>query len=79
MGEYGNDTDRHCYPCNSICIKCYGPDNGQCIECNPITAYLDPRIDLCVTCPEGNYGSNDELQCLKCHETCLSCSGPLEN
>ncbi|CAD8136460.1 unnamed protein product [Paramecium pentaurelia] len=41
--------DQDCYPCDSICKECYGPVNGNCLECE-LPYFLNGQTCE-VTCP----------------------------
>ncbi|CAK55961.1 unnamed protein product (macronuclear) [Paramecium tetraurelia] len=41
--------DRDCYPCDSICKECYGPNNGNCLECESPYFLNGQTCEL--TCP----------------------------
>lgn len=62
---------KQCRPCHSECkLSCSGPDAGQCLECVHVRdgKYCVPK------CPETKYPLNGV--CVKCHETCVGCTGP---
>ncbi|CAD8053689.1 unnamed protein product [Paramecium primaurelia] len=67
-----------CYSCNSICKECYGPINGNCLQCespyflyqqkcqNTCPFYTDYTDRVCKeSCP-----SNTVIQGMKCQTSC---------
>lgn len=71
-------TSNNCLKCHDDCSVCSGTLNTDCISCrNPSYLILNKESqNLCLeNC--GNYYYQNSQNCLKCHEKCLTCSGPL--
>ena len=68
-----------CLGCDSRCKDCDGPTStDHCLSCSPGTlplTYLSGKSCL-EECPRGKYKSPNAQDCLSCHSTCSSCSGP---
>nr|CAD7434718.1 unnamed protein product [Timema monikensis] len=66
-GEYWEGG--HCRPCHSICEKCDGPTETNCISCSPPLLLEGSRC--LATCLEGSF--LDQGVCVPCLHTCQRC------
>lgn len=71
-GTYRND--RLCHSCPHLCSEC--DDSHSCNRCHP-SSFLLPDTSCSKHCPEGMFASSNN-SCLSCHQSCFSCSGPLD-
>jgi hypothetical protein len=60
--------------CHSTCLTC-ATTPTQCTSCPP-QSFLAP--DSSCICQAGTYRDSSTTQCLPCHPSCLTCSGPLD-
>lgn len=65
---------KNCERCHESCRGCSGPNENQCIYCNPGVTF-DPLTGTCKCTIVGQSMVNG--YCESCHNTCLGCSGPL--
>ena len=65
-----------CSECNSSCKSCNGPANDQCLSCS-LPFYLQETscVSACKT-SKSYYTDSVNFLCLKCNETCKTCTGP---
>lgn len=61
------------YQCVDGCLQCDVRTNA-CLECEGFFI----NNGTCQSCPNGFYRTvqNGEQKCVKCHSTCMQCSGP---
>jgi len=64
-----------CLECHQSCLDCKGPSHRQCTSCFNQSALKD---GVCMSCPRGEYFSNDLNNCDACHPSCVNCTGFLE-
>ncbi|CAK74559.1 unnamed protein product (macronuclear) [Paramecium tetraurelia] len=81
MSKYYDTGIQECSICSTDCLDCItSPTN--CTSCNP-EKYLLGNSCQCKTKLQGSflttYFVESKNQCLNCHYSCLSCSGPLVN
>ena len=64
-----------CFACSDYCIDC---DNAKsCKRCLPNT-YLVRNTTCLPSCPSNSFTAPDNT-CISCHQSCLSCNGPLQS
>ena len=61
-----------CLPCHTECHGCWGGASTQCAACPAGRVFL--RGECLLACPLGHYPDR-QAQCMRCHHTCLSCTG----
>ena len=75
------DNSNICEDCHTPCLTCNGPNNNNCLSCdtgNALNGKFHFVDKTCIqTCPSNTY--DDSNVCRACHNTCLSCSGALDN
>ncbi|XP_036930390.1 proprotein convertase subtilisin/kexin type 6 isoform X1 [Acanthopagrus latus] len=73
LGYYEDIASRRCRHCHRGCERCVGQSAGDCLSCRR-GIYLDTLNSSCSdNCPPGYFGDDNQRQCVKCHETCMSC------
>lgn len=58
-GFYGVDELSSCLICHFSCLKCDGPLQNNCTECNKGHDYLEIASGRCLECPIGFYGNQN--------------------
>lgn len=69
--KYPNDTSKTCEPCFTSCLHCYGPSDKDCTECKE--GFSKDTLGRCKE-KECSIGSYLNIECIKCHESCSTCS-----
>ncbi len=64
-----------CSACSENCVKCKNPDS--CQKCLP-TYFLLQNASCLLSCPSNFYATYRNT-CMPCHQSCLSCNGPLQS
>ncbi|KAL4466277.1 hypothetical protein ABPG73_005198 [Tetrahymena malaccensis] len=68
--QFLDKNSNSCIQCNQDCYQCSGPNNNQCLSCNP------PKIlqgNQCKSnCDDGFYAGNNN-KCQPCDLNCLTC------
>jgi proprotein convertase subtilisin/kexin type 5 len=77
-----NPSETVCVACHSSCKTCSGgAEINRCESCNidGPTPYYFPNERICVSiCPPYTFVSDQMNKiCSRCHEECLTCSGPI--
>ena len=73
VGYWLDQVHNNCSQCSAECAVCSGPSNQECASC-AVGYFLQPNSTICrSTCPAGFYGRNENNNCLRCPEGCLSC------
>ncbi|KAL4494498.1 hypothetical protein ABPG72_019908, partial [Tetrahymena utriculariae] len=67
--------DNNCQNCSDNCLKCN--EFKTCLECGNNTHIK--QNGKCGECEKNEYADKSTNKCMKCHETCLSCKGSLNN
>ncbi|XP_078711101.1 uncharacterized protein LOC144931064 [Lampetra fluviatilis] len=73
--RYFADADRECQHCPQHCEAC--TNATACAKCSYLYSLLGGKCY--VVCPDGYYEGVDEGRCLRCQESCATCSGPGED
>ncbi|XP_023221254.1 furin-like protease 2 [Centruroides sculpturatus] len=75
-GFYKSDMN-NCEPCDKSCLTCLSGTNKNCTTCK-FNKYLINGMCRDEKCPESYYLRElpDGKECLPCHHSCKSCSGP---
>lgn len=69
-----------CEVCHVSCVSCYGPLESQCLACKKGWLLEDGHQSNCVSkCLPGYRLDEEERKCVKCPETCQSCSASSDN
>ena len=74
-GKYPNSLNFQCSNCDSICKKCSGPNNNDCLECESGT-HLSPfnqGFTCLKNCLTSYYENSTGGTCLSCYKTCFTC------
>ncbi|XP_059215228.1 proprotein convertase subtilisin/kexin type 6 isoform X2 [Centropristis striata] len=72
-GHYGDKVSRRCRRCYKGCEGCVGQSANDCLSCQR-GLYLDTLNSTCINiCPPGYFADENQRQCLKCRDTCMSC------
>ncbi|XP_072237135.1 proprotein convertase subtilisin/kexin type 6 isoform X1 [Leuresthes tenuis] len=73
LGHYGNIASRRCRRCYKGCERCVGQSAGDCLSCRR-GLYFNMLNSSCTdTCPPGFFADENERQCMKCHDSCVTC------
>ena len=75
-----DETPKLCKDCHTTCLRCTGPNNIHCSECDTsLNLYLHEN-NTCATCDllSGKY-TTAAGRCLSCHVSCQTCTGGLES
>ena len=71
--------------CHDCCRSCIGPNEEDCMECNPENGCyaMDNDVAKCIfNCIDSSialYIEEASNRCLPCHPNCSRCSGPLDS
>ncbi|XP_034064301.1 proprotein convertase subtilisin/kexin type 6 [Gymnodraco acuticeps] len=73
LGHYEDIASRRCRHCFKGCEECEGRSASSCLSCRR-GLYLNTLNSSCIhTCPTGYFADENQRQCLKCHDTCMTC------
>ncbi|EAR84803.2 zinc finger lsd1 subclass family protein (macronuclear) [Tetrahymena thermophila SB210] len=68
--QYFNKASNSCIQCNKDCQQCSGPNNNQCLSCNPPKILQGTQCQG--SCDNGFYASSNN-KCLPCDPNCQTC------
>lgn len=64
--------------CHSSCLTCTGNLNTDCLSCQPSRLQYNPSnsstFRCILSCPTGFFPSQGNTECLRCDNSCLSCT-----
>uniref|UniRef100_A0A673CDE4 Proprotein convertase subtilisin/kexin type 5a n=1 Tax=Sphaeramia orbicularis TaxID=375764 RepID=A0A673CDE4_9TELE len=69
------DGHRICRRCESSCLTCVGPSQGNCSSCSSGHSLQEGVCVLNTQCADGEFQDSNG-KCHACDETCLKCTGP---
>ena len=90
-GQKYSYAERKCVRCPDYCKSCLhdnkcsscnpgyylNQNRGNCEPCKVFGCKDCPEDSkLCLNCVQGAYFDLDKMQCIPCHSTCATCSGP---
>jgi len=85
--KFQNEKTKICESCHFSCLTCAGPSKYECLECNFIEGFaknIDKSSECFLKACESGFfrhinHEKKEAECLKCHDSCLNCLGPLNS
>ena len=73
-GQYFEHRVLACKSCHETCIECTGKGDDECTVCYSTQELEEGHcVDKIISCPEGEYFSNDTMSCALCPPGCSSC------
>ena len=69
-----------CGACHADCLTCSGPNTTDCLTCRPSPASLKFFFEntCSASCPTNTFNNGADI-CLKCHDSCSTCSNSSQN
>ncbi|XP_067939674.1 furin-like [Watersipora subatra] len=74
----GGESQYVCHICNSLCATCNDATSNACLSCPDSYVLFHNQCVKEPTCYQGQFYSSAEDECLSCHFSCHTCSGPSE-